>query len=136
MSRSNKYVIAGPGVFGVDRPHPLITTKSCTNGVLNASVFHGGAVYHFAEGHERILPARTKPPIGEGGERRALGRDGNRAQGTPEQNKAVVQGSIAFYGTYIQETDRSPRTERRLLENNVPPCLMLSNDVPVGNEGQ
>jgi hypothetical protein len=24
----------------------------------------------------------------------------NRLQGTPEQNKAVVQGSVAFYGTY------------------------------------
>jgi hypothetical protein len=25
----------------------------------------------------------------------------NRREGTPEENKAVVQGSIAFFGTYI-----------------------------------
>jgi hypothetical protein len=32
----------------------------------------------------------------------------NRAQGTSEQNKAVVQGSIAFYGTYtINEADKA-----------------------------
>ena len=76
--------------------------------------------------------------LAEGGERRALGRDGNRAQGTPEQNKAVVQGSIAFYGTYIQETDSSPRMERRLPENNVPPLPNAFERCrrPVGNEGQ
>ena len=62
MSRSDKYVSAGPGVFGVYRPRPLIATRSCTNGVLNASVFHGEAVYHFAEGHERILQAGDQRP--------------------------------------------------------------------------
>jgi hypothetical protein len=31
----------------------------------------------------------------------------NRAQGTPEQNKAVVQGSVAMYGTYaVNEADK------------------------------
>jgi hypothetical protein len=31
----------------------------------------------------------------------------NRLQGTPEQNKAVVQGSVAFYGTYsVNEADK------------------------------
>jgi hypothetical protein len=31
----------------------------------------------------------------------------NRAQGTPEQNKAVVAGSIAMYGTYsVSEADK------------------------------
>jgi hypothetical protein len=31
----------------------------------------------------------------------------NREQGTPEENKAVVQGSISTYGTYsVNETDR------------------------------
>jgi hypothetical protein len=31
----------------------------------------------------------------------------NRAQGTPEQNKAVVQGSVAMYGTYtVNESDK------------------------------
>src|SRR5947209_6957770 len=60
ISRSDKYVGAGPGVLGVDRPHPMIAPRSCTNSVLNASVFHGEAVYHFAEGRERILPARDQ----------------------------------------------------------------------------
>ena len=32
----------------------------------------------------------------------------NRMQGTPEENKAIVQGSIAYYGTYqVNETDKS-----------------------------
>ena len=93
-----------------------------------------------------ILPKGTREScqrepsrqLAEGDERRASGRDGNRAQGTPEQNKAVVQGSIAFYGTYIQETDRSPRMERRLLENNEPPLPNAFERCrkPVGNEGQ
>jgi hypothetical protein len=29
----------------------------------------------------------------------------NRAQGTPEENKAVVQGSIAYFGTYSLDQD-------------------------------
>jgi len=29
----------------------------------------------------------------------------NRAKGTPEENKAVVQGSIAYFGTYSLEPD-------------------------------
>jgi len=32
----------------------------------------------------------------------------NRQAGTPEENKAVVQGSIAFFGTYsVSETDKT-----------------------------
>jgi hypothetical protein len=32
----------------------------------------------------------------------------NRATGTPEENKAVVQGLIAFFGTYsVNEADRT-----------------------------
>lgn len=32
----------------------------------------------------------------------------NRATGTPEENKAVVQGSLAFFGTYtVDEADKS-----------------------------
>ena len=27
-------------------------------------------------------------------------KSGNRAQGTPEENKAVVQGSLSYHGTY------------------------------------
>jgi hypothetical protein len=31
----------------------------------------------------------------------------NRVEGTPEENKAVVQGSIAFFGTYsVSDTDK------------------------------
>ena len=59
--------------------------------------------------------------LAEGGARRALGRDGNRAQGTPEQNKAVVQGSIAFYGTYtVNEADKTliRKYEIALIPNN------------------
>ena len=32
----------------------------------------------------------------------------NRQAGTPEENKAVVQGSLAFFGTYsVSETDKT-----------------------------
>src|SRR5215469_4234692 len=32
----------------------------------------------------------------------------NRREGTPEENKAVVQGSLAFFGTYsVSETDKT-----------------------------
>ena len=32
----------------------------------------------------------------------------NRREGTPEENKAVVQGSIAYFGTYsVSETDKT-----------------------------
>ena len=35
----------------------------------------------------------------------------NREAGTPEENKAVVQGSIAYFGTYsVSETDKSITT--------------------------
>jgi hypothetical protein len=35
----------------------------------------------------------------------------NREAGTPEENKAVVQGSIAFFGTYsVNETDKTITT--------------------------
>jgi len=47
----------------------------------------------------------------------------NRQSGTPEENKAVVQGSIAFFGTYsVSETDKTLTIEYAGADIQPSPC--------------
>jgi hypothetical protein len=50
-----------------------------------------GIVIYMADGHFALLNSREDLP---------KFASKNRDQGTPEENKAVVQGSIAYFGTY------------------------------------
>jgi hypothetical protein len=58
-----------------------------------------GRLIYDANGHVSVIITRSDLP---------KFASNNREAGTPEENKAVVQGSIAFFGTYsVSETDKT-----------------------------
>ena len=58
-----------------------------------------GILIYTAEGHFAFVTTRSDL---------AKFASNNRSQGTPEENKAVVQGSLAYFGTYtISEADKT-----------------------------
>jgi hypothetical protein len=58
-----------------------------------------GQVTYDADGHFSLIITRSDLP---------KFASNNRVAGTPEENKAIVQGSIAYFGTYsVSETDKT-----------------------------
>jgi Lipocalin-like domain len=58
-----------------------------------------GQIMYDANGHFSIIITRSDLPKFAAN---------NRETGTPEENKAIVQGSIAYFGTYtVSETDKT-----------------------------
>jgi Lipocalin-like domain len=57
-----------------------------------------GQVTYDADGHFSLIITRSDLP---------KFASNNRVAGTPEENKAIVQGSIAYFGTYsVSEADK------------------------------
>ena len=58
-----------------------------------------GQLIYDATGHFSVIITRSDLP---------KFASGNRVAGTPEENKAIVQGSLASFGTYsVNETDKT-----------------------------
>jgi len=61
-----------------------------------------GQLINDADGHVSVIITRSDL---------AKFASNNRQSGTPEENKAVVQGSLAYFGTYsVSETDKTITT--------------------------
>ena len=58
-----------------------------------------GQLIYDASGHVSVIVTRSDLP---------KFASSNREAGTPEENKAIVQGSLAYFGTYsVSETDKT-----------------------------
>jgi hypothetical protein len=80
----------------------LVTADSVRPDGSRAAVFGSnpkGVMIFSRDGHFALIQMRAElPPIA------AKSRD----QGTPEENKAIVQGSIAYFGSYsVSESDKT-----------------------------
>jgi hypothetical protein len=61
-----------------------------------------GQLMYDADGHVSVIITRSDLP---------KFASNNRVAGTPEENKAIVQGIIAYFGTYsVSETDKTITT--------------------------
>ena len=74
-----------------------------------------GQLMYDANGHFSVIITRSDLP---------KFASNNRELGTPEENKAIVQGSLAYFGTYsVSETDKTITSD---IENSTFPNLERS----------
>jgi len=87
---------AGKKLVGTWR---LVSESNTKDGVTTKGAAFGdnpkGMLMFTSDGHYSSINTRGDLPVFKG----------NRMQGTPEENKAIVQGSIAHYGTYKVSAD-------------------------------
>ena len=72
-----------------------------------------GIVIYTSDGHFALVNARSDLP--------KLASN-SRARGTPEEDKAVVEGSLAYFGTYsVNEADKviTPKVEGSTFANMI-----------------
>jgi Lipocalin-like domain len=115
MNRTISFVLASALIFGVFLPteeavaqtaNQLVGTWTLVSITLEkdgkTTDFYGpnpmGQLTYGADGRFSNIITRSDLPKFV---------SNNRAEGTPEENKAVVQGSISFFGTYtVSDTDK------------------------------